>query len=341
MRRLLAPFLLVLLLLGGLWLGGESLLAQQMRRIADRQPMVELGAAQPLRDAGRIGVRALALGLQVGQGRVELPQAELWLAPFRPTTLRLALPPHAVLHPGWGDAGQDALELGLADATARLRLQPLSGLGVASAGISAGRLTLGGAELAKGLQADAEHAALGADAPPDAAAAYDLGLNLDDLEPGLLGALPLPGRLSMTAAGRIWLDALPRPLAPASTQAPLPVGLRLDRAEIRIGALKARLLGRVEADPQGRAQGRIVVYTADAQPLLQAAAKAGLISPKVVTLAGTLLGNISDLPLPEQDGHPVPPPAAQGELRLPLSFADGRTSLGPMVLGPAPAFPRR
>ncbi|UFS64825.1 DUF2125 domain-containing protein [Paracoccus denitrificans] len=335
MRRLLAPLIVLALILGGLWLGGESLLAQQLRRIAAQEPMAALGAVQELRDPRRIGVRVSALELQTGAGRIELPQAELWLTPLRPTTLRLALPPRAVLDPGSGP-----LELGLADATARLRVQPLNGLGMASAGISAGVLTIEGTELAKGLQADAELAALDANAPPDAAAAYDLDLTLDDLEPGLFATLPLPGRLSMNATGRVWLDALPRPSTLTPDLAPLPVGLQLDDAELRLGAVQARILGRVEADAQGRAQGRVVLYTRDAKPLLQAAATAGLIPPKVVTLAGTMLKNISDLPLPENAGFSFPPPA-EGELRLPLSFADGKTSLGPVVLGPAPAFPRR
>lgn len=335
MRRLFASLVVLALILGGLWLGGESLLAQQLRRIAAQEPMAELGAVQELREPGRIGVRALALAWQTDSGRIELPQAEIWLTPLRPTTLRLALPPQATL-----DSGSGPLELGLADATARMRVQPLNGMGMASAGIETGMLTLQGAELAKGLQADAELAALEAEAPPDAAAAYDLNLRLDDLEPGLVATLPLPGRLSLTATGRVWLDALPRPATLAPDLAPLPVGLQLDHAELRLGAVQARILGRIDADAQGRARGRVALYTADAGPLLQAAATAGLIPPKVVTLAGTMLKNISDLPLPEDAGFRFPPPA-EGELRLPLSFADGKMSLGPMVLGPAPLFPRR
>ena len=130
MRRLLAPLIVLALILGGLWLGGESLMAQQLRRIAAGQPAAELGAVQELREPGRIGVRALALGMQTDLGRVELPQAELWLSPLRPTELRLALPPGATLDPGSGPVA-----LGLGDAAARLRVQPLNGLAMASAGI--------------------------------------------------------------------------------------------------------------------------------------------------------------------------------------------------------------
>lgn len=335
MRRLLAPLIVLALVLGGLWLGAESLAAQQLRRIAAAQPAAKLETVQELRDPRRLGVRALAVEMQTDLGRVELSQAELWLSPLRPSELRLALPPRAVLDPGSGP-----LDLGLGDAAARLRVQPLNGLAMASARIEAGPLTVEGAALATRLRADAVRRDLDADAPAGAAAAYDLDISLDDLEPGLFATLPLPGRLSLAATGRVWLDALPRPATLDPDRSPLPVGLRLDDAELRLGAVQARILGRIEADAQGRARGRLVVYTSDAESLLQAAATAGLIPPRVVVLAGTMLKNISDLPLPEDAGLRFPP-AAKGELRLPLNFADGRMSLGPMVLGPAPTFPRR
>ncbi|MFC3568443.1 DUF2125 domain-containing protein [Paracoccus simplex] len=335
MRRLLAPLVVLALFLGGLWLGGESLMAQQLRQIAAEQPMLGLGAVRELRDPRRIGVQAAALELRTDAGTLALPQAELWLNPLRPTELRLALPARATL-----DSGPGPLQLGMTDASARLRLQPLNGLGMASAGLAAGPLTVEGRDLAQGLRADARLTALEADAPPAAAAAYDLDLTVDQLEPGLFAALPLPGRLSLTASGRVWLDALPRPSTLTPDLAPLPVGLRLDDAELRLGALHTRILGRVQADAQGRAQGRVALYTRDAGPLLQAAATAGLIPPKLVTLAGTMLKTISAQPLPEAAGFRFPPPAA-GELRLPLTFADGKTSLGPLTLGPAPVFPRR
>ncbi|WP_199260501.1 DUF2125 domain-containing protein [Paracoccus binzhouensis] len=335
MRRLLALLVLLALILGGLWLGGESLMAQQLRRIAAEQPMVDLGAVRELRDPRRIGVQAAALQLRTDAGTLALPQAELWLAPLRPTELRLDLPPRATLDPGAGP-----LQLGLADASARLRLQPLNGLAMASAGVAAGPLTVEGRDLARSLHADARLAALGADAPPSATAAYDLQLAVDELEPALFATLPLPGRLSLSAKGQVWLDALPRPATLSPGLAPLPVGLRLDDAELQLGALRTRVLGQVQADAQGRAQGQVALYTRDAEPLLQAAAAAGLIPPKLVTLAGTMLKTISAQPLPEDAGFRFPPPAA-GELRLPLTFADGKMSLGPLTLGPAPVFPRR
>ncbi|WP_323008623.1 DUF2125 domain-containing protein [Paracoccus sp. (in: a-proteobacteria)] len=335
MRRMLALLVALALVLGGLWLGGESLLAQQMRRLAAEQPMTDLGAVQELRDPGRFGVRALGLELQTDAGRLGLQQAELWLSPLHPTTLRFALAPKGML-----DAGSGPLELGLGDAMAQLRFSPWNGLGLAAAQIKAGPLTIAGTELATAVRINAVGRTLDQDAPSGAAVSYDLNLTLHGLDPGAFATLSLPGPLNATATGRIWLDALPQPWTLTPDLAPLPVGLRLDEVELQLGGLQARIIGRVQADAQGRAEGRLVLYTTDAKPLLQAAASAGLIPSRVVRLAGTMLKTISDLPLPDEDGQRFPPPA-EGELRLPLRFADGKVSLGPLTLGPAPVFPRR
>jgi len=343
MRRLLVPLVLLALILGGFWLGGESLLVRQLRAAAARHPMLGLGEARELRDPGRFGIHARAVELRLQAGRIELPQAELWLTPLHPTTLHLALPSRAGFDPGSGSGsgfGAGPLDLGLGEAAARLRLQPLGGMAMAAAGLSAGPLSLQGSALAEALRVEALRVAPDRDDPAGAAAAYDFKLLLDDLDPVLLVPSPLPGRLDLAARGRVWLDALPRPSALAAGLTPLPVGLRLDGAELRLGGLQARLMGRVEADTQGRAQGRIMLYTRDAEPLLQAAAQAGLIPPRAVTLAGAMLRNISALPLSGDGGQEYPPPA-EGELRLPLDLAAGRTRLGPITLGPAPAFPRR
>ncbi|QFQ89413.1 DUF2125 domain-containing protein [Paracoccus kondratievae] len=335
MRRLLVILALSALILGGIWLGGETLLARQLEQVAAEQPSVELGGTRELREAGRIGVRVSDLRLRTASGTVDLPWADLWLNPLRLTEMRLTLPPQVALDPGAGP-----LELGLADASARLSVKPLQGFGVGSVGLTSGPVSVDGAELAKSLQADARLTKVGQDAPQGTAATYDLDLRLAELEPGFAALQSLPGRLSLNAAGKIWLDALPAPASLAAGPEPLPLGLRLDSADIQLGKLRMRVMGRIVADDQGYAAGQIALYTADAEPLLQVAADAGLISPKAVVLAGTILKNIATLPLPDEDGFQFPP-ANQGELRLPLTLSGGKMSLGPVPLGPAPVFPRR
>ncbi|WP_036744620.1 DUF2125 domain-containing protein [Paracoccus sp. N5] len=325
MRRLLLWLTVLALALGGLWLGAEGLLVRELRRFAAETPGVGIGTLHELRRPGRIGVSAVAVELETPSGRLALPQAQAWVGPLHPTELRLDLPPQAVL-----DAGAGAMVLGLTDAEAGLGVRPLAGAEFRSVFARSGPLTLEGAPLAQGLDARARLADDGG---------YDVALSLHDLAPeALSNPLPLPGKLSLKATGRLWLDRPPSPQTLTPETMPLPTGLRLDGSELRLGKLGARILGEVHADAQGRAQGLLAVYTPDARPMLEAAAAAGLIPQKVVMLAGAMLKNISELPLPEGADFPAP---ASGELRLPLILADGKVSLGPVTLGPAPVFPRR
>ncbi|WP_323717459.1 DUF2125 domain-containing protein [Paracoccus aminovorans] len=326
MRRLLLWLTVLALLLGGLWLGGESLLARELRRYAAQEPAIQVGALHEMRRPGRIGVSAAGVELMLPAGRLALPETELWLSPLHPTTLRLDLPASAAF-----DTGRGPRMLGLTDTHASLRLRPLAGAEVGAFDTRSGPLTLDGAPLAKGFDARADLAEPGI---------YDVTLTLRELAPEALAVLlPLPGKLNLAARGRLWLDRTPSPLTLTPETMPLPVGLRLDGAELTLGRLSARIRGEIRADAQGRAEGVLAVYTPDARPFLDAAAEAGLIPRKIVVLAGTMLRNISELPMPEA-GMDFPASAA-GELRLPLRMAEGKISLGPLPLGPAPTFPRR
>lgn len=325
MRRLLLWLTVLALLMGGLWLGAEGLLARELRRFAAEAPGLRIGTLHELRHPGRIGVAAVGVALDTPSGRLALPQAQAWVSPLQPTVIRLDLPPSATL-----DAGAGPVALGLGDARAGLGLRPLAGGEFNRLELRSGPLTLDGAPLAQGLAATARLADDNG---------YDVTLSLDDLAPEALAQpLPLPGRLSLRANGRVWLDRTPSPRTLSPETAPLLTGLRLDGSEITLGRLRARVLGQVHADAQGQAQGVLAVYTPDARPMLDAAAAAGLIPQRVVLLAGAMLTNIAELPLPEGADFPA---AAAGELRLPLVMAGGKASLGPVTLGPAPIFPRR
>lgn len=325
MRRLLLWLTVLALLLGGLWLGAEGLLARELRRIAAESPALRIGTLHELRRPGRIGFAAVGIQIDTPPTRLALPRAQAWVSPLQPTVIRLALPPTATL-----DGGAGPVALGLADAKAGLGLRVLAGAEFDRIEARSGPLTLAGAPLAQGFEVTAR---LAQDS------GYDVTVSLRDLAPEALGTpLPVPGTLSLQADGRVWLDRPPSPRTLTPETAPQLTGLRLDGSRITLGRLSARVQGRVDADAQGRAQGVLAVYTPDARPMLDAAAAAGLIPQKVVLLAGALLRNIAALPMPEGADFPA---AAAGELRLPVVLADGKASLGPVVLGPAPLFPRR
>lgn len=325
MRRLLLWLTVLALLLGGLWLGAERLLAREMRRIVAEVPELQIGTLHELRRPGRIGVTAVGVAVETPSARLALPQAQAWVSALQPTVIRLALPPTAML-----DTRAGPVTLGLSDARAGLGLRVLAGAEFNRFEARSGPMTLDGKPLAEAFDVTAR---LAEDS------GYDVTLALRDLAPEALGnPLPLPGTLNLRANGRVWLDRAPSPKTLTPETAPQLTGLRLDGSEISLGRLRARVLGEVHADAQGRAQGVLAIYSPDARPMLDAAAAAGLIPQRVVLLAGAMLTNIAALPLPEGADFPA---AAAGELRLPLVMANGKVSLGPVTLGPAPAFFRR
>ena len=92
---------------------------------------------------------------------------------------------------------------------------------------------------------------------------------------------------------------------------------------------------------EGEAEGELTLSTADIKPLLQAAANAGMIPSQAVVLADTVFKKLAthrETGASATDSDASAPVAP--ELRLPLTFADGKTHLGPLPLGPAPLFPR-
>ncbi|WP_347266188.1 DUF2125 domain-containing protein [Paracoccus sp. (in: a-proteobacteria)] len=333
MRRLFLLLILPLLVLSGLWLGAESLLVRGLRGGVGDEPALQAAAITPLRDPRRFGARIDDLRWQGQDLGLRLPQATLWVSPRHPTEMRLALPPQAGL-----ELRGRAMALGLEDAGARLRLRPLQGLEVASAHLLAGPLTLDGAPLAAGLRADATAAAPGGDAPAGAGSAYDLDIALTALDLNALApGLRLPGLLDLAASGRAWLDRPPAAMGQDGDR-PLLAGLRIDDSELTLGGLRLRASGWLQPDAQGRLEGQIALYSPDSRQLLALAANSGLIPPGMVSFAGNMMESISSMPIVSARMRFRAP--APGELRLPLSFAEGRASLGPLPLGAAPMFPR-
>ena len=344
MRRLLTLTILAALILGALWLGGETLLARELRRASARDPGLDIAAVTELRRKDRVGVHLDGLRVSRAAGVLDIAAADLWLSPLTPTEARLDLPAQVIV-----DAGAGPVTLGLGTTDARLRLAPLGGMALDSIVLGAGPLTIARAPLADRLDLTATHSRA-PQAPLPGAAGYDVSitaekLDLERLASALTGGSPpqasLPGLLQVQAAGRIWLDARPGPANLRPEARPALVGLRIEGADLALGPLRARMIGQISADDTGHAQGHLALYTADAAPLLQLAADLGWIPQGVVKLAGQMVERLGALPIAQsaaQDGWPgiTFPDPAPGELRLPLSMAQGRISLGPIPLGPAP-----
>ncbi|WP_312530151.1 DUF2125 domain-containing protein, partial [Paracoccus sp. (in: a-proteobacteria)] len=343
--RILVIFFTLFVVLAGGWLIGESWLAQKAAEVVAQNPQLRVASVSALRDPGRFGLALSEPGVSSDGFSLSAPDLSLWVSPLAPTTLEAALPAQIMFAPRPGEAIR---ELGLNKGTAYLTVAPFRDLSFTRASLSAQDLTLDGLPVAKALSATSRMQDLAADAPPQAHAAYDVVFDLQSLNPASLPNIDLSmlpsGDLSLNGHGRVWLEDA---LSPSSTAQNIQlIGLEADQLSLGLGDLKARIVGRVQADENGYAQGKVMVFTANTPEILQALAAAGVISPKTVPFAMTMLKQLSkegaepsNAPATGQLAPaPAPVPAKAGEIRLPITFADGKTMLGPIALGPAPRF---
>lgn len=158
---------------------------------------------------------------------------------------------------------------------------------------------------------------------------HEIGVEALDIAPpaALLAALP-PGTALPDRIGTLRVDAELGFSAPLDRHAgqTRPVVQTLDLREARLnwGDLVIHARGALSPDAQGRAEGRIEVQVQNWRLALAAAVAAGWITPEVAPTWERAL----DL-LAQQSG-------VEGRLDLPLSMRNGRASLGPLPLGPAP-----
>lgn len=319
------------------WIGGEMLLARKAAALIAADPQLEAAAVHELRDPRRVGVRVERLGLQGTAGAVALPWLELWVPPQRINEVHATLPATA-------QAVVDGRSVTLAAEGAGLsaRFAPANGMALGRAQVGTGRVSVDGRPLAQRIVVAAHLVGFGADAPRAAGAAYEVSVDMVGVELATLTEGAATGLAAVSGTGRLWLDGAPA--RGGSAGAPRLVGLRADGVELRLDDLAARVWGRVVADAQGRAEGMVLIDTADAEGLVARAGALGLLPPATVTLAGGLLRNLregADAVVPAAAaGSGLAPPPRTGELRIPISFRDGRSWLGPLPIGPAPSFPR-
>lgn len=357
MRVLFWIVVVVAVLLGGLWLGGESWSAGRAMSLIDRRDDVEAAEVTPLREIRRIGLRADQLEVQGQIGNrsatLALPWVDLWVPPLAPVELHATLPEQAQLM-----LDGSPIEMQMQGAELSMRVSPTNNLAVSRADLRTAELGLAGQPLLRAMSAQARLAAMGHDAPQAAGAAYDVALKLEGLEPATLAALGLPplvlpGQVGLEGASRVWLSSAPgRGILQGQRERIQPVGFRTDGMVLSIGDLQARLVGEVMIDQAGLPTGRLALYSTDGQAWLKAASDAGMVPQAGVTFGGALLNGLSQFPMeaapkadapvadiPARAGFTFPAPA-EGETRLPLFLRDGRLFLGAIPIAKLPSLPQ-
>lgn len=341
MRVFLWLGVLILLAVGGAWLGGESWIARQVADQMAARSNLRAEAVLPLREPGRLGLELVQPGHEGRLAGLSMPWLRLWLSPLSPTEVRAALPDDLTIT----QAGRDHA-LRQVGAAASLKILPFDRASVGRVTIHAGQVSLDGAPLAERLDLAARLVGLGADAPATARSAYEARLEVSGFRARALQPLGLPSSglsspVSVNGPLQIWLDAVPDlPMLAGDAPAPRLVGLRSEGIDLLVGGVEARAAGRLWQDADGRAEGRLAIYSRDGDGLLRRAVEAGLIPPNAETLASAMLAGLGRMPFPDDTtGTEMLAAPAEGELRLPLVMREGRLFIGTIEIGPAPLFP--
>jgi hypothetical protein len=155
---------------------------------------------------------------------------------------------------------------------------------------------------------------------------HEIGLELLGLgpDPSVIAAVPdFPETLE-----KLRLDAVVTLTAPLDRMAAQshPRLSQIDVNEVRLvwGTLVLFGTGSITAAPDGVAEGRIALRLSNWREAIPLAVAAGLIKPEVAPTWQNMFALLA-----AQTGDPE-------DLDLPLVFARGRMSLGPLPLGPAP-----
>ena len=333
MRRLLIFLTLILVVLAVLWALAETFIARELRTGLAGQPDIRVAETAPLRNPARIGARLTGIEVTLPGTRIALPRLDLSARSLRPNHFVADLPQRIEIR----HLGQ-SFDLGLTAPQATVSLASLRQMTLGHLRIGAEAVTLNGRPLAAPLRLSLQPVEPDGDWPEGARSAYDVGLHVEALDPAALPGFTPPegwpeGRITAQGQGRVWLDRLVDPQAASGGQPPRPVALELAETRLAVGHMSASLAARLRPDAQGRAEGIAVLYTADAQPIVETLAALGLIPQNAVLMLQAMMRGAAENPMPATVDFL---PAQGDEIRLPLVFADGQVLFGGVPVAEAP-----
>ncbi len=320
--RRLSIVLGVLAVLGtGLWFATATVLQRGMLS-AVQAPDSAL-SAESVTTSGFPGALNLALNRPVlndpqGQWVWTAPRADLSLATMAPNRLHLTLPPRQALMIGGVSHDLTAEQM-----TAEVAVVPGTSLRLRDVQMVTQAVRLGAL-----WAVDQAKLALVQDANQPTAQLTMNARNLvipEAMRAALPPDLALPEAVtSMDVAAGLTMDrALDRH---ASEQPVRLMAVDVTDARMTWGDLALRGTGTLTADPQGIAQGRLMLHVSGWRVLMPMLAASGVIKPEVVPTVENALTRLEVTPA--DGGAP--------RLELPLILRDGQMHLGPLPLGPAP-----
>lgn len=354
LKYLLIGTALVAVGLGAAWYGGETWLSNKAREALATSPVVEAASVTPLRNPARIGMHMTAVEIGDAQNGLSAPGLDVFAPITAPMTMTVTLPSQMDLR-----INAVPMAVTLAQGQAYAAISPTHEMAIGSAGVTARDVGIDGVQMLQSLDVDARLAHMGGAAPQGSRAGYAVGITGRGLALG-----DLADRLDVTGPVQLWLTELPgQPMLEGRVPPPALTGAQTQGLRFALGEIEATLIGRIQADADGFAEGEAAFYTADAHLFVDAAVEAGLVPQQAVMLVRAVIDNLSATPiageaeaaeakaeaateelLPQSDPNLVPdadmvvslPPAQKGQIRLPLILKGGKVHLGPVPIGPAP-----
>jgi hypothetical protein len=327
MRKLLVLLIVVSALWSGYWFAGSSALRnaatqwfadQAARGITAENTGLTVAGFPNRFDMTVNGIRFADPKTGIGW---DAPFAQVFAMTWKPWHIIAALPPTQTIHLPDQDIALTSVGL-----RASVRARPDLSVPLAMAIVESGAWqatstqgwVLGAATLVGSVGADA-----------GTPAAYDIALDIKDLapDPALLVRLPEGATLPpLVQVIRARLNArLTAPLDREAAQTrPRLIGLDVSDVLIGWGDLSITAEGLIEPDDTGFAAGRIAIEVTNWQQLIPLLVATGAVKPEVAPTIRNMLGAMA-----AEGGDPM-------VLKLPLTLASGRMSLGPLPLGDAP-----
>jgi len=327
MRRLLFLLVFGTVIWSGYWFIGSSALRQGAEQwFADQSAQGITAQKSTLVVRGfpnrfDLTVEGLRLADPTGETGWEAPFIQVFAMTWKPWHIIAALPPEQTIR-----LPDQEISIASSGLMASLRARPATDLPLAAVVVESGAVR---ALSSQGWTVGADKAVASARAVDGQASAYDLALDVAGLAPDqaqmtvLTAETDLPATVSV-----IHLLARATLTAPLNRHAgetqPQLAALDLTEAQLTWGPLSISANGGIAPDAAGFAAGRIDIDVTNWDRLVPVLVAAGAIKPELSQTVQNMLGALAN-----EGGDPA-------ILKLPLVFAAGRMSLGPLPLGPAP-----
>jgi hypothetical protein len=262
----------------------------------------------------------------------QAPFAQVFAMTWKPWHIIAALPPEQVI-----TTPDEEITLTSEGMMASFRARPTPDLPLAAVIVESGAFTATSSSgwtvgafraLASIKSAEAVADEAGVDEHMLDANTYIVTLAIEDLVPDPAAMAAFDPDAGVPVIDEIRLLGSVQLTAPldrhAGNTAVLPVALNLGSLLIQWGELKVTAVGTVAPDAAGFAAGRIEFEVTNWQRLIPALVATGAIKPEISKTVENMLGAMA-----KETGDP-------DVLKLPLILNEGRMSLGPLPLGPAP-----